>query len=100
MTGNEPAVSWGNLKTAAADAIQSLDRNQNTDANFDNLFKINGSGTVIIKNTTNGDVTLKISNINAWTAENTYLAVWELKTVVLLGVSFCDNTRYSICWCW
>jgi len=79
MTGNEPAVSWGNLKTAAADAIQSLDRNQNTDANFDNLFKINGSGTVIIKNTTNGDVTLKISNINAWTAENTYLAVWGAK---------------------
>lgn len=79
MTGNEPAVSWGNLKTAAADAIQSLDRNQNTDAKFDNLFKINGSGTVIIKNTTNGDVTLKISNIKAWTAENTYLAVWGAK---------------------
>ncbi|MFD3047456.1 LPXTG cell wall anchor domain-containing protein [Streptococcus agalactiae] len=79
MTGNEPAVSWGNLKTAAADAIQSLDRNQNTDAKFENLFKINGSGTVIIKNTTNGDVTLKISNIQAWTAENTYLAVWGAK---------------------
>ncbi|MGT2845490.1 YSIRK-type signal peptide-containing protein [Streptococcus hongkongensis] len=79
MTGNEPAVSWGNLKTAAADAIQSLDHNQNTDAKFDNLFKINGSGTVIIKNTTNGDVTLKISNIKAWTAENTYLAVWGAK---------------------
>ena len=79
MTGNEAAVSWGDLKTAAADAIQSLDRNQNTDAKFDNLFKINGSGTVIIKNTTNGDVTLKISNINAWTAENTYLAVWGAK---------------------
>lgn len=79
MTGNEPAVSWGNLKTAAADAIQSLDRNQNTDAKFEYLFKINGSGTVIIKNTTNGDVTLKISNIQAWTAENTYLAVWGAK---------------------
>ncbi|MFD3021699.1 LPXTG cell wall anchor domain-containing protein [Streptococcus agalactiae] len=79
MTGNEPAVSWGNLKTAAADAIQSLDRNQNTDAKFENLFKINSSGTVIIKNTTNGDVTLKISNIQAWTAENTYLAVWGAK---------------------
>ncbi|HEN7668432.1 TPA: LPXTG cell wall anchor domain-containing protein [Streptococcus agalactiae] len=79
MTGDEPAVSWGNLKTAAADAIQSLDRNQNTDAKFDNIFKINGTGTVIIKNTTNGDVTLKISNIQAWTAENTYLAVWGSK---------------------
>ena len=79
MTGDEPAVSWGNLKTAAADAIQSLDRNQNTDAKFDNIFKINGTGTVIIKNTTNGDVTLKISNIKAWTAENTYLAVWGAK---------------------
>ena len=52
MTGNEPAVSWGNLKTAAADAIQSLDRNQNTDAKFEYLFKINGSGTVIIKKPT------------------------------------------------
>lgn len=79
MTGNEPAVSWGNLRTAAADAIQSLDRNQNTDAKFDHIFKINGSGTVVIKNTTNGDVTLKISNIQAWTAENTYLAVWGAK---------------------
>lgn len=79
MTGEEPAVSWGNLKTAAADAIQSLDRNQNTDATFDNLFKINGSGTVVIKNTTNGDVMLTISNIQAWTAENTYLAVWGAK---------------------
>lgn len=79
MTGNEPAVSWGNLKTAAADAIQSLDRNQNTDAKFDNLFKINGSGTVVIKNTSNGDVTLKISNIQAWQANDTYLAVWGAK---------------------
>lgn len=79
MTGDEPAVSWGNLRTAAADAIQSLDRNQNTDATFDYIFKINGSGTVIIKNTSNGDVTLKISNIQAWTAENTYLAVWGAK---------------------
>ncbi|MCC9693460.1 LPXTG cell wall anchor domain-containing protein [Streptococcus agalactiae] len=79
MTGNEPAVSWGNLRTAAADAIQSLDRNQNTDAKFDNLFKINGSGSVVIKNTTNGDVTLTISNIQAWQAENTYLAIWGAK---------------------
>lgn len=79
MTGDEPAVSWGNLRTAAADAIQSLDRNQNTDAKFDYIFKINGSGTVTIKNTSNGDVTLKISNIQAWTAENTYLAVWGAK---------------------
>lgn len=79
MTGDEPAVSWGNLRTAAADAIQSLDRNQNTDAKFDNLFKINGIGTVTIKNTTNGDVTLKISNIVAWQADNTYLAVWGSK---------------------
>ncbi|MHA2792753.1 LPXTG cell wall anchor domain-containing protein [Streptococcus agalactiae] len=79
MTGDEPAVDWGNLRTAAADAIQSLDRNQNTDAKFDNLFKINGSGTVTIKNTTNGDVTLKISNIQAWQATATYLAVWGAK---------------------
>lgn len=79
MAGDEPAVSWGNLRTAAADAIQSLDRNQNTDAKFDYIFKINGSGTVTIKNTSNGDVTLKISNIQAWTAENTYLAVWGAK---------------------
>lgn len=79
MTGNEPAVSWGNLKTAAADAIQSLNRNQNTDAKFDNIFKINGSGTVTIKNTSNGDVTLKVSNIQAWKADNTYLAVWGSK---------------------
>ncbi|MBE3600769.1 LPXTG cell wall anchor domain-containing protein [Streptococcus agalactiae] len=76
MTGDEAAVDWGNLRTAAADAIQSLNRDQNTDAKFDYLFKINGSGTVTIKNTSNGDVTLKISNIQAWQATATYLAVW------------------------
>ena len=40
MTGNEPAVDWGNLQTAARDAIQGLDHTQNTDAKFDNIFKI------------------------------------------------------------
>ena len=76
MTGNEPAVDWGNLQTAARDAIQGLDHTQNTDAKFDNIFKINDSGSVKIKNTSNGDVTLTISNINAYNPTGTYLTVW------------------------
>ena len=76
MTGNEPAVDWGNLQTAARDAIQGLDHTQNTDAKFYNIFKINDSGSVKIKNTSNGDVTLTISNINAYNPTGTYLTVW------------------------
>ena len=76
MTGNEPAVDWGNLQTAARDAIQGLDHTQNTDAKFNNIFKINDSGSVKIKNTSNGDVTLTISNINAYNPTGTYLTVW------------------------
>ncbi|MGV3007237.1 LPXTG cell wall anchor domain-containing protein, partial [Streptococcus pluranimalium] len=49
---------------------------QNTDANFNNIFKINGSGTIYVKNTTNGDVTLTFSEINSPGNTGTYVAVW------------------------
>ena len=78
MTGNENVVDFasGSLKDAARYAIQSNALNQNTDANFNNIFKINGSGSIVIRNTTNGDVTLTFSNINAPGNTGTYVAIW------------------------
>lgn len=78
MTGAEKVVNFadGTLKSAAMYATQSNDLNQNTDANFNNIFKINGSGTIYVKNTTNGDVTLTFSEINSPGNTGTYVAVW------------------------
>ena len=44
MTGNENVIDEGDhtLRLAGTYATQSLALNQNTDANFDNIFKING----------------------------------------------------------
>lgn len=78
MSGAENVVSFadGTLKSAAMYATQSNALNQNTDANFNNIFKINGSGTVYVKNTTNGDVTLTFSEINSPGNTGTYVAIW------------------------
>lgn len=78
MTGAEKVVNFadGTLKSAAMYATQSNDLNQNTDANFNNIFKINGSGTIYVKNTTNGDVTLTFSEINSPYNTGTYVAIW------------------------
>lgn len=78
MTGAEQVVNFadGTLKSAAKYATQSNDLNQNTDANFNNIFKINGSGTIYVKNTTNGDVTLTFSEINSPGHTGTYVAIW------------------------
>lgn len=78
MTGAEKLVDFadGTLKSAAMYATQSNALNQNTDANFNNIFKINGSGTVYVKNTTNGDVTLTFSEINSPGNTGTYVAIW------------------------
>lgn len=78
LTGNEQAISFadGTIKSAAKYAIQGSNLNQNTDANFNNLFKINGTGSITIHNTTNGDVTLTFSNINAPSNTGTYVAIW------------------------
>lgn len=78
MTGAEKVVNFadGTLKSAAMYATQSNALNQNTDANFNNIFKINGSGTIYVKNTTNGDVTLTFSEINSPGNTGTYVAVW------------------------
>ena len=79
MSGNE-VVLYGDqsIKVAAKYAIQGgrFDNDKNTDANFDNIFKINGSGSVNIHNTTNGDVTIKFSNIDSPNNSGTYVAVW------------------------
>lgn len=78
MTGNENVVDFasGSLKDAARYAIQSNALNQNTDAQFNNIFKINGSGSVLIRNTSNGDVRLTFSNIKAPSNTGTYVAIW------------------------
>lgn len=51
MTGREIVISEGDgtLKTAAMYATQGSNLNQNKDANFNNIFKINGTGTIIIR---------------------------------------------------
>lgn len=78
MTGNENVVDFasGSLKDAARYAIQSNALNQNTDAEFNNIFKINGSGSVMVRNTSNGDVRLTFSNIQAPSNTGTYVAIW------------------------
>lgn len=78
QTGNEDVFDDGDhtLRLAGTYATQSLALNQNTDANFDNIFKINGSGTIHVKNTTNGDVDITFSEINSPYNTGTYVAVW------------------------
>ena len=78
MTGNEDVIDEGDhtLRLAGTYATQSLALNQNTDANFNNIFKINGKGTVHVKNTTNGDVDITFSEINSPYNTGTYVAVW------------------------
>ena len=78
MTGKEKVVNFadGTLKSAAMYATQGNNLNQNTDANFNNIFKINGKGTIYVKNTTNGDVTLTFSEINSPYNTGTYVAIW------------------------
>lgn len=78
QTGNEDVFDDGDhtLRLAGTYATQSLALNQNTDANFDNIFKINGSGTIHVKNTTNGDVDITFSEINSPYSTGTYVAVW------------------------
>lgn len=78
MTGNEDVIDEGDhtLRLAGTYATQSLALNQNTDANFNNIFKINGEGTVHVKNTTNGDVDITFSEINSPYNTGTYVAVW------------------------
>lgn len=79
MTGNEIVIGEGDgtLKTAAMYATQGSNLDQNTDANFNNIFKINGTGTVIVKGTTNGDVTFTFSDIQAPAGTTaTYVAFW------------------------
>ena len=78
MTGAENVVSFadGSLKAAAMYATQGNNLDQNTDANFENIFKIDGTGTILVKNTTNGDVTLTFSEINSPYNTGTYVAIW------------------------
>ncbi|HEO8394866.1 TPA: YSIRK-type signal peptide-containing protein [Streptococcus agalactiae] len=78
MTGKEKVVNFadGTLKSAGMYATQGNNLNQNTDANFNNIFKINGSGTIYVRNTTNGDVTLTFSEINSPYNTGTYVAIW------------------------
>lgn len=78
MKGNEKVYAEGDgtIKTAGMYATQSVNLNQNTDANFDNIFKINGTGSILVKNTTNGDVKLTFSEINAPGNVGTYVAIW------------------------
>ncbi|MEK5288768.1 signal peptide protein [Streptococcus sp. FSL R7-0212] len=78
MKGAEKVYAEGDgtIKTAGMYATQSVNLNQNTDANFDNIFKIDGKGTILVKNTTNGDVKLTFSEINAPGNVGTYVAIW------------------------
>ena len=78
MTGAENVVNFadGSLKAAAMYATQGNNLDQNTDANFENIFKIDGTGTILVKNTTNGDVTLTFSEINSPYNTGTYVAIW------------------------
>ncbi|MFC5632029.1 MULTISPECIES: YSIRK-type signal peptide-containing protein [Streptococcus] len=65
----------------AAYAIQGLYRSENTDADFNNVFKIeNGKATIRVTNTSHGDVLLTFSNIqvvpgSAHTAD--FVALWD-----------------------
>lgn len=65
----------------AAYAIQGLYRSENTDADFNNVFKIeNGKATIRVNNTSHGDVLLTFSNIqvvpgSAHTAD--FVALWD-----------------------
>lgn len=76
--GNENVVDFGDgtIKTAGMYATQGNNLDQNTDANFDNIFKIDGTGTIWVKNTTNGDVKLTFSEINSPYNTGTYVAIW------------------------
>ncbi|HEM3649506.1 TPA: LPXTG cell wall anchor domain-containing protein [Streptococcus suis] len=77
MTGHE---QWtGDTSTGWAKfAIQGEPATQNQDATFNNFFKLERSGgSVVIKNTSNGDVTLTISNYKAGNnTPDVYLVVW------------------------
>ncbi|MDG3136913.1 putative cross-wall-targeting lipoprotein signal domain-containing proteiin [Streptococcus suis] len=77
MTGHE---QWtGDTSTGWAKfAIQGEPATQNKDATFNNFFKLDRSGgSVVIKNTSNGDVTLTISNYKAGNnTPDVYLVVW------------------------
>lgn len=77
-SGDEQVIDWadGKLKTAAKYATQGTYLNQNTDANFDSIFKINGTGTVKVKNTTKGDVDLTFSDIKSSGATSNYVAIY------------------------
>ncbi|KAF0052049.1 YSIRK-type signal peptide-containing protein [Streptococcus iniae] len=76
--GNENVVNFGDgtIKTAGMYATQGGNLDQNKDANFDNIFKINGTGTIWVRNTTNGDVKLTFSDINSPYNTGTYVAIW------------------------
>lgn len=76
--GNENVVDFGDgtIKTAGMYATQGNNLDQNSDANFDNIFKIDGTGTIWVKNTTNGDVKLTFSEINSPYNTGTYVAIW------------------------
>lgn len=78
MSGTENVVDFGDgtIKTASMYATQGNNLNQNTDANFDNIFKIDGTGFILVKNTTNGDVKLTFSEINSPYNTGTYVAIW------------------------
>ncbi|MSU87142.1 signal peptide protein [Streptococcus dysgalactiae subsp. dysgalactiae] len=79
MSGTENVVDFGDqtIKTAGMYATQGNNLDQNKDANFNNIFKINGTGSILVKNTTNGDVKLTFSDITT-TGVNTgtYVAIW------------------------
>lgn len=78
MSGTENVVDFGDgtIKTAGMYATQGNNLDQNTDANFDNIFKIDGTGSILVKNTTNGDVKLIFSEINSPYNTGTYVAIW------------------------
>ncbi|OHY29330.1 signal peptide protein [Streptococcus parauberis] len=78
QTGTENVVDFGDgtIKTAGMYATHGQNLDQNTDAYFDNIFKINGTGTILVKNTTNGDVKLTFSDLNAPYNTGTYVAIW------------------------
>lgn len=78
MSGTENVVDFGDgtIKTAGMYATQGNNLDQNTDANFDNIFKIDGTGSILVKNTTNGDVKLTFSEINSPYNTGTYVAIW------------------------
>lgn len=78
QTGTENVVDFGDgtIKTASIYATQGQNLDQNTDANFDNIFKINGTGSIWVRNTTNGDVKLTFSEINSPYNTGTYVDIW------------------------